>query len=98
MLRKSVLLSVLIVLLLSMLACSAHVHRVGTGPQTGQTIEARQWYALWGLVSINDVNTQQLAGGASNYEIKTEQSVLDIIINMFTGAITVYSRTVTVTK
>jgi len=39
-----------------------------------------------------------MAGGAANYEIKTEQSPLDIIINFFTGIVTVYSRTVTVTK
>ena len=33
-----------------------------------------------------------------DYEIKTEQSALDIIFNIFTSSVTVYSRTVTVTK
>jgi hypothetical protein len=98
MLKKSVMLCITIVFLLGMLACSAHVHQVGTGPQTGQTIEARQWYVLWGLIPLNDVNTQQMAGGANNYEIATEQGVLDIIINIFTGYVSVYSRTVKVTK
>ncbi len=91
-------LGITIVFLLGMLACSAHVHQVGTGPQTGQTIEARQWYILWGLIPLNEINTQQMAGGANNYEIATELGVLDVIITMFTSAVTVYSRTVKVTK
>lgn len=78
--------------------CSAHTHVVGNGAQTGATEEARQWYILWGLVPINDVDTSDMAAGAEDYTIETEQSALDVIINIFTGIITVYSRTVTVTK
>lgn len=98
MLRKSVMLVIALIVLLSLMACSTHIHRVGRGPQTGQEIEARQWYILWGLVPLNDVNTHQLVEGATDYEIKTEQSFLDVIMNIFTGSITVYSRTVTVKK
>jgi hypothetical protein len=39
-----------------------------------------------------------MAGSAKNYTIKTEQSVLDVVINLFTSIVTVNSRTVTVTK
>lgn len=78
--------------------CSAHIHVVGTGEQQGITVEGRQWYILWGLVPLNDVSTNTMAGDATDYTIRTEQSALDIIMNIFTGAITVYSRTVTVTK
>ena len=98
MLKKSVMLTVSVIILLSFIACSTHVHTIGRGPQTGQRVEARQWYILWGLVPINSVDSHQLAAGATDYEIKTEQNVLDVIINFFTSAVTVYSRTVTVTK
>jgi hypothetical protein len=98
MLRKSVILAISMVVLLSMIACSAHVHQVGRGPQTGQEMQARQWYILFGLVPLNDIDTNQMAGGAADYQITTEQSFLDIVINWFTSAVTVYSRTVTVTK
>lgn len=78
--------------------CAAHQHTVGAGPSTGQTDEARQWYILWGLVPLNDVDSQSLAGGAADYEIRTEQSFLDVVMNIFTSLVTVYSRTVTVTQ
>lgn len=78
--------------------CAAHIHKVGAGAQGAQKVEARQWYVLWGLVPINQVNTDQLAGDAKNYTIKTEQSALDVIINIFTVYVSVVSRTVTITK
>jgi hypothetical protein len=78
--------------------CMAHTHVVGTGAQTGMTDEARQWYVLWGLVPINDVDSNQMATGSQNYTVETEITPLDFVINIFTSFITVYSRTVTVTK
>ncbi|MDO9576918.1 MAG: hypothetical protein Q7J16_03455 [Candidatus Cloacimonadales bacterium] len=50
------------------------------------------------FMPLNEVDTNQMAGGAANYEIKTEQSAMDIIMNLFTSCVTVYSRTVTITK
>lgn len=78
--------------------CAAHIHKVGQGAQSAQKIEARQWYVLWGLVPINEVDTQKMADGTTDYNIKTEQSALDVIINIFTANVSVVSRTVTVTK
>ncbi|MCK4305351.1 MAG: hypothetical protein KAY24_14025 [Candidatus Eisenbacteria sp.] len=78
--------------------CAAHIHQVGSGAQGNSMTEARQWYILWGLVPINDVDTHSMTEGATNYTIKTEQSALDVVINIFTGMVTVGSRTVTVTK
>ena len=92
---------VLVITLLAFLllvACSSHVHIIGNGPQTHEQIQARQWYILYGLVPLNNVDTNQMAAGATDYEIKTEQSAMDIILNMFTSVVSVYSRTVTVTK
>jgi hypothetical protein len=96
--RKVVALLIVVVLLATLVGCSAHTHVVGDGARGGQTIEARQWYILWGLVPINEVDTSSMAGNETNYTIKTEASVLDIIINIFTQWVTVTSRTVTVTR
>lgn len=79
-------------------ACSAHVHVIGSGGQGNAVLEQRQWYVLFGLVPINNVDTKVMAGTADNYTIRTEQSALDVVINIFTGLVSVYSRTVTVTK
>ncbi len=90
--------AVLLIVMLAILGCSAHIHKVGAGATSNERMQERQWYVLWGLVPINNVQTHVMAGEAEDYEIKTEQSVLDFVINIFTGIVTVYSRTVTVTK
>jgi len=89
---------VMLVAFIALVGCSANIHKIGNGAQKGEVMEARQWYVLFGLIPLNEVDTNQMAGGVANYEIKTEQGFMDIIINMFTSAVTVYSRTVTVTK
>ena len=78
--------------------CAMHSHVIGNGGSGSEVVEERQWYVLWGLVPINDVDTSEMADGATDYTIDTEQSALDVIINIFTSWVTVYSRTVTVTK
>ena len=95
---KKVMIIISLITLLALIGCATHIHTVGKGAQGGQMIETRQWYALWGLVPLNEVDTHVIAGDVTDYEIKTEQNALDIILNIFTSAITVYSRTVTVTK
>ncbi len=99
--RKLFSMSMIALLLFVMVAasgCATHIHVVGDGGEGQEILEERQWYILWGLVPINDVDTAEMAEGASDYTIETEQSALDVIINIFTSIVTVYSRTVTVTK
>ena len=88
--------------------CATHLHQVGAGPQIGHKVSARQYYLLWGLVPLNSVDTNELAGTdingnpIENYEIQTQQGPLDIVINtisFFLGyQILLTTRTVTVTK
>ncbi|MFQ5570801.1 MAG: Bor/Iss family lipoprotein [Rhodothermales bacterium] len=78
--------------------CMLHTHVVGSGASQGDIQEARQWYILWGLVPINEVDTADMTTGSSNYVIETQVTPLDFVINIFTGIVTVYSRSVTVTK
>ncbi|MFH1374560.1 MAG: hypothetical protein ABII79_12270 [bacterium] len=78
--------------------CAAHTHVVGGGAQGNETSQERQWYILFGIVPLNNVETDVMAAGENDYTIKTEQSALDFIMNIFTGLITVSSRTVTVSK
>jgi len=79
-------------------SCMTNLHKVGTGAAGSNVTEQRQWYILWGLVPLNQVDSNAMAGGSPNYEIKTQMNVLDVVMNIFTSAVTVYSRTVTVTK
>ena len=96
--RKRMRLLAVALLIAASAGCAVHLHEVGSGGGAGNMTQERQWYVLWGLVPINQVDTDVMAAGASAYTIKTEQSALDVVINIFTSWVTVYSRTVTVTK
>ncbi len=98
-----------ITLIISMLfiSCATHLHTVGYGPQTGAKATARQYYLLWGLVPLNTVDTNEMAGTDINgnqiedYEIQTQFGAVDIAINWISIITTgwfISSRTVTVTK
>ena len=88
----------LIVGLLFLIGCAAHVHKVGKGAQGTDTLEARQWYVLWGLVPINDVDTNAMAGDATDYQITTQSKLLDVVISAVLSEISINCRTVTVQK
>jgi hypothetical protein len=98
MIKRIISLVLLVVFFTLMVGCTAHVHTIGKGSQKGEFTEARQWYILFGLVPLNTVDTAEMAEDATDYEIKTESSALDIIMNIFTMYITINSRTVTVTR
>ena len=102
-----------ITLIISMLfiSCATHVHTVGYGPQAGTKVTSRQFYLLYGLVPLNSVDTNKMAGIDSNgnyitdYEIQTQTGPVDIAITVGLGIVTfgigpaiIQSRTVTVTK
>ena len=98
-----------ITLIISMLfiSCATHLHTVGYGPQIGVKATARQYYLLWGLVPINTIDTNEMAGldingkQIENYEIQTQAGPLDVVINsvsFFTIGMILTSRTVTVTN
>ena len=92
---------------LLIVGCSTHIHTVGAGPQKGVKMNSRQYYLLWGLIPLNTVNTDEMAGKdingntITNYEIQTQIGPMDALISV-ASAITiaglVSSRTVTVTK
>ena len=97
MIRKTVALLLIVVMLFLTAGCTAHIHKIGKGG-SGNAIEERQWYILWGLVPINDVDTSEMADGAEDYTITTEYNAIDILICLVAGIVTINSRTVTVEK
>ena len=95
---KKLILMLFIVAMFSVSCIAQHRHVVGNGPQTGVKLTRKQWYALWGLVPVGFVDSDQLAGNAKDYEIYTRQNAGDFFLNLITGLVTFTSRTVTVTK
>ena len=98
---KKAVVMIMIVSSLFLIGCSTHFHTVGTGPQTGVSNTARQFYLLYGLIPLNSVDTGAMAEGAANYEIQTQVGPMDVVINVASFvaiAGIVSSRSVTVTK
>jgi len=85
-------------LTLPMTSCYTMSHQVGDGGTSASSTSERQWFLLWGLVPVNKVDSHEMAAGASDYTVTTSQSGLDVLINLFTAWITLYSREVTVTR
>ena len=76
---------VLILGLLLVTGCAGHVHKIGNGAQGNDVVVARQWYVLFGLVPTNRVDTNAMAGTATNYEIRTGYTAFDLCVTYFTG-------------
>jgi|TARA_B100001964_G_scaffold210535_1_gene245056 hypothetical protein len=97
--------ALMVIIALLIVACSTHVHTIGTGPETGIRVTARQFYLLYGLIPLNTVNTDEMADNSANYEIQTQVGIVDVgiavglgIVTLGVGPTIVQSRTVTVTK
>jgi hypothetical protein len=79
-------------------SCYTLEHTVGTGAKGNSATTQRAWYILWGIVPLNKVDSKAMAGGASNYQITSQVSFIDGVINIFTSIVTVYCQSVMVTK
>jgi hypothetical protein len=97
--RKVVIVALAALILVCATGCMAHTHTVGAGSKgMGAPRTARQWYILWGIVPINQMDSKYLAGDATDYTVHTWVSPLDFIINLFTGYVSIYTRSVEVWK
>jgi hypothetical protein len=83
---------------ISLTGCYTIKHTVGAGAKGSQTESAKQWFVLWGLVALNNPDSKEMAHGATDYTIMTQESFIDLVIGAFTGVVTIYPRTVEVTR
>jgi hypothetical protein len=100
MMNKVLILVVLAIFTVALVGCVTHTHVVGKGgpAKGGKEVKQMQWYAAWGLVDLNKIESAKMAGDASDYTIKTQYGPIDVLVNIFLGGFSIYSRTVTVIK
>lgn len=82
------------VLALSMTSCFTYTVTVGDGPQTGVQVKKMNHYFIYGLAPVNVSNPTEMAGGATDYEVKIEHTFIDGLINAITFGI--YTPTTTI--
>ena len=98
MLKKLISFCLIITMVFLIIGCFTINHVVGNGAQGSQVTEQRQWFVLWGLVPINEVDSKAMADGAADYTITDEITFVDGVISIVTGIISVSPRTIRVTK
>jgi hypothetical protein len=76
--------------------CYTFDHRVGSGGKGKNTKDKGAWFILWGLVPLNTVDSQWMAGSADNYDVTTRFTFLDVIISIFTSLVSIHKQTVSI--
>jgi hypothetical protein len=84
--------------LLALLAagCITHQHTVGLGATGTGEMSERQFYFLFGLVQVNEVDAQRMAPDLTSYTIDTRMNLLDVVLAPLLLPLTITTRTVTV--
>ncbi|MCU0862719.1 MAG: hypothetical protein MUC36_02910 [Planctomycetes bacterium] len=76
--------------------CVSHQHTIGLGATgTGQQT-ARQFFFLFGLFQVNEIDTQRMAPDLTSYSIETRFGVVDMLLAPLLAPLTMTTRTVTV--
>jgi hypothetical protein len=96
--RKIKSLLIALIFVASVSSCYQLEHVVGDGAQGSQTVSKKQWYALWGLVPINNVDSKQMAGDAEDYTITSKHKFVDLVISAVTSYVTIVVQSVDVEK
>ncbi|HZN38185.1 MAG TPA: hypothetical protein VFD82_05240 [Planctomycetota bacterium] len=76
--------------------CVAHVHSIGLGATGTNEIVARQYYALFGFIAVNEVDPQRMAADLTSYSIETKFGFVDMLLAPFLLPLTFTTRTVIV--
>lgn len=76
--------------------CVGHTHVVGLGATGSSAVTERQYYLLFGLVPVNDVDSQRQATGLTSYTVDTRFGLVDLLLAPVLLPLTVTSRSVTV--
>ncbi len=86
---------------ISLSGCYTLNHTVGNGGN-GQTVASnREWYILWGLIPLNNVDGEKMAlenNLTNNYTITSQMSFVDVLLSIVTGIVTIHAQTVSVSK
>ena len=80
-------------LAMSTSSCYSHRFVIGDGPQTGVEVKGKNHFFLYGLIAGPVSDPQELAGGATDFEVTEVHTFVDGLINALTFGI--YNPTTT---
>ena len=86
----------IVLLAMTMSSCYTYTYMVGNGPQSGIELKQKNHYFIYGLAPGGISDPIQMAGGATDYQVKIEHTFVDGLINAITlGIYTPTTTTVT---
>jgi len=74
-------------------SCYTYTTVVGSGAQGNQEVSKWNHYIIYGLAPVGVINPKDLAGGATNYTVVTQQSFVNGLVSILTFGI--YTPTTT---
>ncbi len=78
-------------------SCYTVKYNVGKGPQTGVEVKAKNHFVIAGLAPIgNQKSPEELADGATDYEVEITHTFIDGLLNAITFGI--YTPTTTIVR
>jgi len=83
-------------LAVSLSSCYTYTFSVGSGAQTGVTVTEKNHFVVYGLAPIKISDPVKMAGGATNYTVTIQHTIIDGLINALTFGI--YTPTTTTVK
>ncbi len=89
-------LGVTLVCVFLMTSCFSYTAIVGEGAKGNKTVKKWNHYVIYGLAPVGVSDSQEMAGGAKDYEITVEQTFINGLIAALTWGI--YTPTTTTVK
>lgn len=68
-------------------SCYSYSYDVGGGAQTGVEKEGSRIFLLSGLIDLGGDDPTSLAGDATDYTVKEEHSIIDVLLRTLTGGL-----------
>ena len=79
-----------------MTSCFTYTSVIGEGAQCNKEVNAWNHYVVYGVAPVSISDSNELADGAENYEVTTEQTFVNGLISAITFGI--YTPTTTTIK
>ena len=83
-------------LAVSLSSCYTYTFSVGSGAQTGVEVVEKNHYVVYGLAPIKVSDPIKMAGGAANYTVTVQHTIIDGLLNALTFGI--YTPTTTTVR
>jgi len=78
--------------------CFTTRHTFGDGPRGVEVRTHHRWYAFWGFVPLDGLDSREVIGPSQHYRVRRSFRALDVAITVFTGPLGFFRNTTLIEK